>query len=480
MQNNNHISRRRFIAATGAVAGASIVTPVAGLNAVAVNSEKMKIVLVGAGIRGTGMWGRTLMQRFSDRLEFVGLCDNNSGRVEAAKQIIGVNCRTYSNMQNPMVAFEQMMQENRPELVIVCTTDSTHVDYIVRGMELGANIITEKPMATESEQIQRIIDSEKATGKTTRVTFNYRYSPYRAKIYELLRAGEIGDIVSVDMNYYLDISHGADYFRRWHGLTDKGGTLWVHKASHHFDLLSWWIDSEPESVYALGELEHYGKNGPFRGTNCRNCQHTRECQYFWQIERPMQDFQQEASGMTTRPQGPSTFRLLYLDNEHIDGYFRDGCVYRQNIDIFDKMAATIRYMNGVQVSYSLTTYSPYEGYRIAFNGSKGRIDAWIEESNPTIPNRGVNEIVLFKNFGRRQFFFIPTGSGHGGGDALLLNQIFIPETPDPLKQFAGSRDGAFSCLTGIAARKSIASKQPVKIADLTSLKPQPQKEYTRT
>ncbi|MDR1610713.1 MAG: gfo/Idh/MocA family oxidoreductase, partial [Candidatus Symbiothrix sp.] len=62
-------------------------------------------------------------------------------------------------------------------------------------------------------------------------------------------------------------------------------------------------------------------------------------------------------------------------------------------------------------------------------------------------------------------------------DNLLRDQIFIPGTPDPLKQCAGSRDGAFACLVGIAARNSIASGLPVKIADLTSLKPQAQKEY---
>ncbi len=62
---------------------------------------------------------------------------------------------------------------------------------------------------------------------------------------------------------------------------------------------------------------------------------------------------------------------LYVDNEHHDGYLRDGCVWSEEIDIYDKMAAQIQYANGVQVSYSCTTYSPYEGYRIAFNGTRG-------------------------------------------------------------------------------------------------------------
>ncbi len=481
MQAKNQMSRRHFIAATGAVAGAAIINPVAGLQAAPLNpvsqTKKLKLAMVGTGSRGTGMWGGALLQHYPDGVEFVGLCDINPGRVEAGKKLIGANCPVFSNLQNPMAAFEKMVQETKPDLLIVTTVDATHSDYIVRGMELGVNVLTEKPMTTDEKKVQKILDAEKKTGRKTRVTFNYRYSPHRAKMWELLRAGEIGELTSVDFHWYLDTRHGADYFRRWHRLVEKSGSLWVHKASHHFDLLNWWIDSEPESVYALGSLDFYGKNGKFRAENCRTCQHTSECQFFWQIERPLTAFQAEASGIAA-PR-VNTNKLLYIDNEQYDGYLRDGCVFKNDINIFDKMAATIKYANGVQVAYSLTTYSPYEGYRIAFNGTKGRLDAWIEESN-RMQDRDYDELVLYKNFSRRQYIQVPYGSsGHGGGDNLLRDQIFIPGTPDPLKQCAGTRDGAFACLIGIAARNSIASGQVVKIADLTSLKPQAQKEYQR-
>lgn len=170
---------------------------------------------------------------------------------------------------------------------------------------------------------------------------------------------------------------------------------------------------------------------------------------------------------------------LYVANEKYDGYLRDGCVFREDINIFDKMAATIRYKNGVQVAYSLTAYSPYEGYRIAFNGTKGRLDAWIQESHRT-SDVNYDELVLYKNFGRREYIQIPFGtSGHGGGDALLKDQIFLPDTQDPYKQCASIRDGALACLVGIAARKSIASGGPVKIGDLTTIQPEEKKLYER-
>jgi predicted dehydrogenase len=478
------ISRRDFLTTTGTVlAGSALINPLSEIRASNTQSvrpaDKLKLCMVGTGSRGTSMWGRDLMRRYPDRVEFVGLCDTNPGRVEAAKAIIGTNCRTYSDLHKPMPVFEKMIIETKPDLVIVSSVDATHNDYIVRSMELGVNVLTEKPMTTDEKKVQQILDTEKKTGMKTRVGHNARYSPHCTKIWELLRAGEIGEITSANLNWYLDTSHGADYFRRWHRLTEKGGSLWVHKACHHFDILNWLIDSDPESVYALGSLDFYGRNGNIRAENCRTCPHTDECKFYFNIERPnMSAEMMNAAGVTTRTQ-ISPYKQLYLDCEKYDGYLRDGCVFKNDINIFDKMAATIQYANGVQVAYSLTAYSPYEGYRLALNGTKGRIDIWIQSSNPT-HDIDYDEIVLYKNFSKRQYIPVTKiTSGHGGSDNFLRDQIFIPGTPDPYKQCAGTRDGAFACLIGIAARNSIASGQVVKIADLSSLKPQAQKEYQR-
>ncbi|MGI6573397.1 MAG: Gfo/Idh/MocA family protein [Fermentimonas sp.] len=450
----NSMSRRTFLAVSGAIAGTTVLDPGSKILAnsatgVRVNGGKTRIAMVGTGVRGIGMWGGSVLREYPEHVEFVGLCDHNPGRLVVGKEMIGADCPTFTD-------FEEMMRETKPGVLIVTSDDDTHDLFVVKGMEMGADIICEKPMAIDEKKIQRIIDAEKRTGKKCRVTFNYRYSPHRAKMWEIIRSGEIGEITSVDFHWYLDTSHGADYFRRWHRLVEKGGSLWVHKASHHFDLLNWWIDSDPESVYALGDLNFYGKNGPFRAVNCRSCPHAKKCNFYFDIT---------ASEYLTR---------LYVDNEKYDGYHRDGCVFREDVNIFDKMAATIKYKNGVQVSYSLTAYSPYEGYRIAFNGTKGRMDAWIQESKPT-SDANYDEIVVFKNFGRRQYIQIPQGGGHGGGDKLLKDQIFIPNTPDPLRQTAGVRDGALACLVGIAARKSIASGQPVMIGDLSTIQPMEKK-----
>lgn len=454
MKDTNSLTRRNFIARTGtALAGAMIATPFGTTSAHPFKGgNKKRIAIVGTGSRALSMWSKEVSDDYSDKVEFVGLCDINPGRVDYFKKATGFNCLTFTD-------FEKMMKEVKPDTLIVTTVDATHHEYIIRGMELGANIITEKPMTTDEKKCEAILETEKKTGKKVTVTFNYRYSPHRAKIYELLRSGAIGDLNSVDFHWYLDTSHGADYFRRWHRLKEKGGTLWVHKATHHFDLLNWWIESDPSEVFATAALEFYGKNNSFRHTHCRPCPHKDTCKFYYDITKNKQ------------------YMELYVDHEKHDGYLRDGCVWKEDINIYDKMAATIKYENGVHVSYSLTAYSPYEGYRIAFNGTKGRMDVWIEESNP-IEAKPYDEIVVTQNFGTREFIRVPQGmSGHGGGDKLLKDKIFGRVTEDPLNQAANVRDGALSILVGIAARNSCETGQPIKIGNLTSIKPGAKRQF---
>lgn len=445
--NGNKITRRKFVAAAGTVAAGSILFNPLSIIAAKKDKQKMKIAVVGTGVRGVKMYGTRLVKDYADYVEFVGLCDINPGRVKYGREYIGVDCLTFIDL-------EEMLVKVKPEWLIVTTVDSTHHDMIITGLKHGCNIITEKPLTTDETKAQAILEAERKYGKKVIVTFNYRYSPHRAKMKELITQGAIGTITSVDFHWYLNTEHGPRYFRRWHGEKDKSGTLLVHKSTHHFDLVNWWLDTDPKEVYAYGALEYFGKNGPFRGEKCRTCQHKNNCKFYWDITKN------------------DHLTKLYVNNESYDGYIRDNCVYRENIDIFDKMSVQVKYMNDVVLNYSLTTYSPYEGYRIAFNGTKGRMEAWIKEKEEWLKD-DYDEIMLTKLFQQAEYIRIDnTEEGHGGGDRRMLDKIFRDQTmADPLNQSAGTRDGVMSILTGIAARKSIYSGKPVLIEGLTEIKP---------
>lgn len=459
-------SRRSFLQSIAMLSAATVMP----LSAFSFDSaKKLRIVMVGTGVRGNSFWGRRLVRNYGEILEFVGLSDINPGRLAYAKKFMEVSCPTFAN-------FDEMVATTKPDLIIVTTVDATHHDYIIRGLNAGCDVLTEKPMTTDETKCQAILEAERKTGRKIIVGFNYRWSPYNTKIKELLMKPKegIGELTSVDFNWYLNTFHGASYFRRWHGQTDKGGSLWVHKATHHFDLLNWWIDSDPVEVFAYGSLDHYGKSGPFRGKNCRTCDHKNDCEYYWDITKDRESMR------------------LYVDHESHDGYIRDNCLFREEIDIFDKMSAQIKYANGVVVNYSLTTYSPIEGWRIAFNGQNGRIEGMLDL--PYFKNVAVSQedlhkaemaqgdseaetegVIFHKLWNKHEVIEVPVErGGHGGGDSRLQDKIFITagETEE-FERSAGSRDGAFSCLIGIAARKSIAENRPIKISELTDLKPSP-------
>ena len=462
------MKRRDFITTTaGVAAGTALFSN--PLSAAMTQAPKRRLVLVGAGDRGTSFWGQRIVENYNDIVEFVGICDINPGRLETAKKNMGVNCPVFTD-------FEEMIAKTKPDLVIVTTVDATHHHFIIRSMELGIDVLTEKPLTTDETKAQAIIDAEKRTGRKVIVGFNYRYGTLFSAVKEQLALKPIGKLTSVDFHWYLNTYHGADYFRRWHSERDKSGTLLVHKATHHFDLLNWFIDSDPVEVQAFGSLDHYGKNNSFRGANCRNCAYTKQRSFYFDITKNKR------------------YMDVYVANEKYDGYIRDNCVWRNSIDIYDKMAVQIKYANGVNVSYSLTTYSPYEGWRIAFNGMNGRIESWEDipwrlkekvdqasrhaaEMNQA--DKGTvryDEIFWQENFSKdyEMIKVEAARGGHGGGDSRLQDKIFRdPAMADLYKHAAGSRDGVMSSIIGIAARKSIEENRIIKIEELTSIKPHP-------
>lgn len=458
------LNRRAFLGTTATFVAGSLMASPLSANALS-KGEKIKAVLVGTGIRGTSFWGKSLVEKFPDILEFVGLCDINPGRLEYASGYMGVSCPLFTD-------FDHMMSELTADLVIVTTKDSNHHEFIIKGLDAGCDVLTEKPLTTDEDKCQAILDAERRSRGKVIVGFNYRWGPYMTKIKEMLLEGAIGKVTSVDFHWYLNTYHGASYFRRWHGLRQAGGTLWVHKATHHFDLLNWWLDSDPEEVFAYGDLEYYGSNGPFRGKNCRSCAHKSECKFYWDITRDKRAMD------------------LYVNNEKHDGYIRDACLYRPEVNIYDKMSAQIKYKDNTLVNYSLTTYSPFEGWKIAFNGTEGRIDAWLDipfMKGENISQSDMHELEmsqddknlhsepmilhkLWKDFEVKNVSF--SKGGHGGGDKLLHEQVFLtPGKEDPYNRAAGIRDGAMSILIGVAARKSIEACQPVRIAQLCDLEP---------
>jgi len=438
--------------------------------------NKIRYAFVGTGGRAIAFI-EPLVTKFGADNELAAMCDPSPTRLAYYNENITTR---WNHPAVPVYSpdrFDVMLAEQKPNRVFVCSPDSTHHDYIVRALRAGCDVVTEKPMTTDAEKCRLILDATRETGRNIRVAFNYRWAPYRTKVRELIAAGTIGSIKSVNLEYLLDTSHGADYFRRWHAHREASGTLLVHKATHHFDLVNWWLDVIPDQVFAHGDLVFYGRNNALaRGDDTL----TRYDRYTGTDSKD-DPFRLDLSES-------ESFRRLYLEGEKDSGYVRDRNVFRDDISIYDSMSVQVRYRTRQILTYSLTCFSPREGMRVTFNGDRGRIE--YHEFTGSGRNRGVSAkefkreqgpsmeaegewIRVFPHFKEGYDVPVEDMSGpHGGADQVLTEQLFSPHPPDdPWGRTAGQEQGAASILVGIAGVQSIDTNKPVNLPDLAPLNP---------
>ncbi|MGW1786129.1 Gfo/Idh/MocA family oxidoreductase [Streptomyces sp. NPDC002143] len=436
---------------------------------------KRGYLIVGAGHRAD-TYIEALTGPYRDVGRIVAFCDTNPKRADHYRSAYGLE----DVPVGPPKAFEELVERHSPDTVVVTSPDDTHDHYICTALGMGVDVITEKPMTIDGNRLGRIATAAAASSAKLTVTFNYRYSPRNSTVKRLLLEGAIGTVTSVHFEWLLDTSHGADYFRRWHRQKEHSGGLAVHKASHHFDLVNWWLADTPNSVHALGGLKFYGAdNATQRGHAPRP-----------RLGRSLDLDDPFRLDLAADPR----LRSLYLDAESVDGYHRDVDVFSDGISIEDTLGLTVGYKRGPVLTYSLNAYSPWEGYRVAVNGTAGRIELDVVERSWVRPNLGQSQdgsvidpsalrdsdadadhegvrragerILVQRHWEPAVEVPIPSASAaHGGGDELLMRDLFREPAEDALGRVADYRDGMRSTLVGIAANRSLEEERNVLISE---------------
>lgn len=437
-------------------------------------------------VHGTGhraaMYVNAMLSTYAEEAAPVAWCDTNENRMrhyDDKVRAAGHRPRHYRPDQ-----LERMLDEEQVDVLVVCSPDHTHAHAVCTALRAGVDVVCEKPLTTDAEGLRAIQEATEASSASLTLTFNYRYSPRNSALRQVIADGTVGTVLSVHFEWLLDTVHGADYFRRWHRDKESSGGLPVHKATHHFDLVNWWLDDTPAVVHALGGLRFYGD----RGTG-----------------RP--EGQRPRLGREAAPDDPFGFDMsadtdlnsLYLQGESEDGYLRDRDVFDPDITIEDTLSVLVGYRGGASMSYSLTAHSPWEGYRVAVNGSRGRAELEVVE-RAHVPSGAASEVLRWKKDARPavdpsvtrdadgadagvrtngsrlivQQHWDEAGEvpihegegGHGGGDALLLRDIFQGPGEDPLRRQAGYVDGLHSVAVGVGVNQSLATGQPVSMDSL--------------
>lgn len=401
----------------------------------------MRAALIGLGSRAE-TWARGLAERGA----LTAFCDTSAHRMAVHNRWLAATGHPEVPAHRPD-DFHRMLTEHDIDTVVVCTPDATHTRYVTDALAAGRDVVVEKPLATTAADLTRVVRAERSSRGSVRVAFNYRYNPAHSEVRRLLAGGVIGDIGSVHFEWCLDTHHGADYFRRWHRARSRSGGLLVHKSGHHFDLVAWWLGADPARVTAEGRLFAYGTGGARAGDDA---------------------FRLDLAASPRLAE-------LYLGAD--DGYRRDQDVFGPGIDIEDDLAVLVRWSTGATMTYHLHAYSPWEGYRLAFNGSRGRLELEVQENEWARPGSehaaarlsGTPDgqpmrwrLTVRPLWGAPYEVTVPQESGaHGGGDERLLADLLDGAADDPLGRAAGLRDGVRAAVTGLAADRSLATRGPV-------------------
>ena len=240
----------------------------------------------------------------------------------------------------------------------------------------------------------------------------------------------IGKPLFINYNWYVDIKHGVEYFRRWHSDNEKSGGMLVHKSCHHFDLLNWWLEDTPYCVSGMGNRLFYTTNQAIE-YNCRNC--LNPCRYRMEIScSPI-------------------IKKMYFDNELVDGYIRDKCIYR-DVTINDTLCSQITYRNGTIVSYSINFYSPFDSWNLAIIGENGSL-----LTNESSTNNYI-DICIDSHSGEKEVVHVPKNLGkHYGADWELRKYIFSNNNDnifDNWIKLGNCNDGISAAVIGILSSKS--------------------------
>ena len=393
--------------------------------------------------------------------EIVALVDADTERLAAYQERENLDAAAYSADD-----YDQMLVEVAPDAVIVATPDYTHVDYIVGALQRDIDVITEKPMVIDCEQARAVMRAEARSKATVRVTHNTRYTQANMQVKRMILDGMVGRVTNVEFVWNIDTYHGASYFYRWNRDRAKSGGMSITKGCHHFDLMNWWLDDVPEQVFAYGALNYFGANGAYNPSLVDG----KDYSVAEQRERdPYRQYWDE--GIATAPEDDHLKPTRVLPNPLQYPSDKPMYIYDEEIEIEDTYSAVIRYRSGASMTYSTNFSAPYEGYIVAINGTKGRI----ETQHFAAPSRAPfdaperQQITYYPMFGPRQVHDTRQVAGtHGGADPLLMRNLFSPPTPESheLGLSASSLDGAYAVAIGEAIWRSVEDNRPIDIPEL--------------
>lgn len=410
--------------------------------------EKFTVAILGAGNRGSGFG--MLMQKESEHYEITALCDINPKQIEKCKTIL-------KGITDDMIFLdeESFFAEKRADIMVIATQDKEHVRQAIRALELGYDILLEKPISDSRDELRSLLEVQKKTGKTVTVCHELRYGPAYVKTYDLLKDGAIGDLIAIDAMERVVYWHQAQaYVRIQSHINDVAHPTILAKCSHDMDLVQHFAGAECDTVSSIGALSFFrAENTPEGSTEkCVDCPYIDSCPYSakrvyidnWK-KNGCPEFDWPFNKVSLKK--PNTEEAL-LDG--IKNTFFGKCVFRCGVEVnphvVDHQLVQMQFKNGVTATLKMVMAGE-PGRRINLFGTHGEI----------LMDERVGTIEVLRYGEEKEVIRFDTlfegGHGHGGGDEILVNQLYSVLRGD-CENRTSLRESVECHLIGIAAEES--------------------------
>ena len=375
----------------------------------------LTIAIIGMGGRGGYAYSPYLMKH-PERYKITAICDLNEFRLN--------KWGDYDNVpkENRFLDEEEFWKEKRADVLMVTTMDRLHVRMAHRGLDLGYNLLLEKPITDSKEELDSLVEHAHKSKKMIMVCHVLRYTVWINKCKELIDNGEIGRLVTIDHTENVVYWHEAHSFVRgnWHKQADCAPMI-LAKCCHDLDLLQYFAGSRCKSISSMGDLRFFKKENKPQGSadRCVNCKYVDTCTY--SAKRIYVDGFKNGGEQQVFPYTlitdvyPVTVEAL-LDSITNGRYGK--CVFACDNDVVDNQTTIMTFENGITATLKMEAFVRDGGRDIRFMGTDGEI----------ILHEGENTITLKKFTGDTKVWKINELTddldGHGGGDHGMLDALY--------------------------------------------------------
>ena len=412
-------------------------------------AKPVTVMIIGAGSRGR-TYAR-YAEKFPQSMKVVGVADLNPNRRKAMAKKHNIPAENQFGHFN-----DALSKAKLADAVVIATPDNLHYEPCMKALELGYDVLLEKPVAPTEKECRAILKQAHKYNRIVAVCHVLRYAPYFVALKQVLESGAIGDIVNIQHFEPIRYAHMAhSYVRGNWPLSTKTTPIILAKSCHDLDILRWLIDKPCETIAAEGSLhlfrpENAPKGAPERCTD--GCPHEAECPY---SAIDIYERRKQHLGAFDLPRKDPA---LIREKLKTTNYGR--CVFRCENDQCDHYVAIMKFQDGVTASFSMDAFTPWGGRRTRIMGTKGFIEGDMttftfydfRTSHKSVWDQKVSEVAEYK------------GSGHGGGDHLLVRDFLRAVSAQDEKLLSSTIDVSIeSHVMGFMAEKSRKSNKKMKI-----------------